>query len=84
LNTEHLSWANDNAAGALASPLKLSSAGYRQSTQGTLTNVGTNGRYRAYTFSTNSSANYLLFKSGSASTDDELRSAGFSIRCIKD
>ena len=84
LNTEHLSWANDNAAGALASPLKLSSAGYRQSTQGTLTNVGTNGRYRAYTFSTNSSANYLLFKSGSASTDDELRSAGLSIRCIKD
>ncbi|MBZ0242810.1 MAG: fibrobacter succinogenes major paralogous domain-containing protein, partial [Bacteroidales bacterium] len=44
-DAERLSWVNNNSAGAFASPIKLTVAGYRNFSGGSLDNVGTVGSY---------------------------------------
>ena len=75
--------AQDNAAGAFASVLKLPVAGYRQDTSGTLFTVGTHGSYWSSTVE-GFDAWYLDFFSSSAGMFVDNRAYGFSVRCIKD
>lgn len=81
---ERQSWSNDNAAGALNSPLKLPLPGHRSSS-GSLFNVSSIGFYwsssvddtHARRLSFESSSGVLMFISVP-------RALGSSIRCIKD
>ena len=75
--------AQNNPAGAYNSPLKLPVAGYRLSSTGALTNVGSNGRYWSSTVS-GTFARYLNFYSSSAGLSSLSRANGFSVRCIKE
>ena len=80
---ELTSWGSKDAAGAIASPLKLPMAGYRNNI-GDFSSVGFLGAYWASTVSSTYSNN-LLFTVGSAiSSDTSPRAAGLSVRCIKD
>jgi uncharacterized protein (TIGR02145 family) len=82
LNAERLSWSQDNIAGAFASPLKWTRAGYR--TPSSLTQVGAEGVYWSSTvigFSTKS----LYIQSGNSLIDPgSFQSFGHSVRCIKE
>jgi uncharacterized protein (TIGR02145 family) len=81
LESERTSWSSQNAAGAFASPLKLPMAGYRNSSDGSLSSVGTNGFYWSSTVS-NTKAVYLSFNAPLIDAED--RAKGHSVRCIKD
>lgn len=70
-------WNSQNAAGALASTLKLPMAG-RRHTNGSIYSVGSNGMYR-----TNSTL-ILNITSTSAARAGDQRIDGFCVRCIKD
>ncbi len=70
-------WSSQNAAGALASPLKLPIAG-RRHTDGNIYSVGSNGMYR-----TNSTFILNITSTSAARAGDE-RIDGFCVRCIKD
>ena len=83
LNDERLSWSSSNAAGAFASPLKLSANGYRIFTGGLGSNTGVSGYYWGSTTSTNKAV-ILYFGAGNSSTPDAYRSYGHAVRCIKD
>ena len=81
LDAEIASWSSNNSNGAFASPLKLPVAGYRDS-NGTLTVVGSVGRYWTSTVSILNSIG--TFISGStAFTNTYSRNLGYSVRCIK-
>tara|TARA_R110001583_G_scaffold163880_2_gene316352 strand:- start:7406 stop:11344 length:3939 start_codon:yes stop_codon:yes gene_type:complete len=82
LNAERLSWVTNDAAGAFASPLKWTVAGYRYYTNGAYFAVGANGYYRSSTTSGVSSRS-LYFNGYLAKIDLNARSYGFSVRCIK-
>ena len=85
LNNERLSWSpNNNATGAFGSPLKLPVAGYRSS-NGTLTNVGTDGYYWSDTVSSINAANTsdLYLGSSNALVDHNIRARGYAVRCTK-
>jgi uncharacterized protein (TIGR02145 family) len=83
LNAERLSWSSNNAAGALASPLKLPVSGFRARSDGSLLNVGTNSYYWSSTVN-NGGSSFLYFLSSGASMIAEARAQGFSVRCIKE
>ena len=83
LNAERSSWSSNNAAGAFASPLKFSKAGYRNFSNGSLDDVGNYGLYWSSTVSNNFSRG-LFFNSSSASMFTGYRAAGNSVRCLKD
>ncbi|HOK52570.1 MAG TPA: FISUMP domain-containing protein, partial [Bacteroidales bacterium] len=84
-NVERASWSSNDAAGAFASPLKLTMAGRRFGTDGSLYDVGSLGGYWSSTveishslgLSFNSSDAHILF-------DYSYRAYGYSVRCIKD
>jgi uncharacterized protein (TIGR02145 family) len=82
LDAERVSWASNDAAGAFASPLKLSAGGYRLGV-GFLSSVATRGYYWSSTFGP-TTAIYLEFGSSFAFMNSANRSNGFSVRCIKD
>jgi uncharacterized protein (TIGR02145 family) len=82
-DAERLSWSTNNAAGALASPLKLPMAGGRKASDGSLYNVGSTGTYWRSTVSTTSSVT-LIFGSSYAGMNSTNRASGLSVRCIKD
>jgi uncharacterized protein (TIGR02145 family) len=78
------SWTSNNSAGAFASPLKLPVAGIRNFiNNGSLGNVGIDGRYWSSTVVDNY-ADYLNFSSMDAVMSGSWRSAGLSVRCLKD
>ena len=81
---ERLSWTGgNNAAGALASPLKLPLAGRRFNSNGRLYSVGSDGRYWSSTvYSTD--ARSLYFTSSDARMTTYSRALGNSVRCLKD
>ena len=81
--TERTSWGNNNAAGALASPLLLVAAGYRGRSSGTVSFAGGDGSYWSATV-TGSRSRYLYFCSGDAFMYSSYRAYGFSVRCLKD
>ena len=85
LNNERLSWgSNNDAAGALGSPLKLPLAGERFSANGTVAKTGTDGYYRSSTFSgANNESSYLFFSTSNALISDYFSGSGFSVRCTK-
>ena len=82
-NAERLSWNSNNAAGAFASPLKLPVAGYRTSGTGALREVGSSGLYWSSTVSRHL-AWFNLLHINTISENDNARSWGASVRCIKD
>ena len=82
LNAERLSWSANNSVGAFASPLKLSMAGNRFSSNGSLNAVGTGGFYWSSTDS-GATSRYLVFNSSTAYFNND-RAYGRSVRCIKD
>jgi surface protein len=77
LEAEVVLWSSQNAAGALASSLKLPIAG-RRHTDGIIYSVGSNGMYR-----TNSTLILNITSTLAARAGDE-RIDGFCVRCIKD
>jgi hypothetical protein len=80
LDNERLSWSSNNPAGAFASPLKLTVAGYRY-----FNNVWTNGNIGGLYWSSSlggSTALSLEIYSNTKSNKG-LRSTGRSVRCIK-
>ena len=84
-NDEIQTWGtNDkNAAGALASPLKLPMPGYRNGSSGGLMKVGSNGFYWSSSVS-GTNAERLYFTSSSAFLGGNPRANGLSVRCIKE
>ena len=80
---ERTSWAINNAAGAYNSPLRLPVAGYRDSSNGALGNVGSGGLYWSSTIGGPGSRG-LYFFSSSATMTSGSRADGFSVRCLKD
>ena len=83
LEAERLSWSANNSTGALASPLKLPMAGYRSSSNGSLSSVGTYGLYWSSTVS-GADSRYLSFISSFTGMVGSNRAYGFSVRCLKD
>jgi uncharacterized protein (TIGR02145 family) len=83
LETERLSWSNNNSSGAFASPLKFPIAGYRSFNDGSLNNVGNFSDCWSSTIS-GTVAHYILFDAAFSSMYDGNRAHGFSVRCIKD
>jgi hypothetical protein len=82
LNAERLSWSSNNAAGAFASPLKLSLPGIRLVMFGELIYVGTFGYYWSSTVSA-SRSRYLFFDTSLANMYSLNRANGASVRCLK-
>jgi uncharacterized protein (TIGR02145 family) len=82
-DAERMSWSSNNAAGALASPLKLPLAGSRDVSNGSLISVGTFGGYWSSTVS-GTGARRLGFVSGTANMITFSRANGRSVRCLKD
>ncbi len=81
LINERLSWSSNDYDGAFDSPLKFTAAGSRDSLSGS---VGSGiGWYWSSTTSTRDAYN-LVIASSNAYSDDRVRAAGFSVRCIKD
>lgn len=85
-DTERASWNTNNAAGAFASPLKLSVGGYRQFMNGIVYQAGTDGWGYYWSSTTNSGINSmcLIFGNVNAQMAEDKRAAGMSVRCIKD
>ena len=72
---------SQNAAGAFASPLKLTVGGYRSYYDGSFISVGSFGYYWSSTVS-GTSARGLFFDSSSASMGSASRANGFAVRCV--
>ncbi len=82
-NQERLTWVSNNAAGAIASQLKLPMAGTREFINGSVNNEGSNGFYWSSTAQA-SGAWSLIFSSDNSYMDSNYRALGFSVRCLKD
>jgi len=84
-DAERKSWSASSSVGALASPLKLTLAGWRSRINGSLESgsVGTIGWYWSSTVNTANSKG-LFFTSSSASMENGARANGYSVRCTKD
>lgn len=87
LDAERLSWSNrwNLQEGAFNSPLRLTVAGYRNPTDGSLNQVGSNGYY--WSGSTNGFQKPYSLVFGKSMRDSVMAgylAYGFSVRCIKD
>ena len=82
LNSERLAFASTDAAGAFASLLKLTMAGYRDRTAGGIN--GSVGYYYTSTEGGSTGGRYLYFSStsNSAVMQNAVRGNGMSVRCI--
>jgi uncharacterized protein (TIGR02145 family) len=81
--SERQSWISNNAVGAFSSPLKLSMAGSRPGSSGSLSGVGTIGNYWSSTVD-GTHSRFLNFGSNNAVIYTLSRANGLSVRCIKD
>jgi hypothetical protein len=81
---ERNSWSSPNSAGAFASPLKLTMAGYRRYNDASLISVGSNGNYWSSTSSTFDTTRSFssTFTSTTTSAPSDRRAEGNSVRCI--
>lgn len=79
---EKATWTQQNAAGALASPLKLPVASYRDFVDGSIT-AGFGVYWSSTALSAPSHAYYLLFDNFQLFTYPINRDYGMSVRCIK-
>ena len=82
-SAERLSWSSNNAAGAFASPLKLTVAGQRLNSNGSLDNVDIVGNLWSSTVD-GTSVRSVGFTSGFSYIGGNSRALGLSVRCIKD
>jgi len=82
LNVERLSWSSQNSAGAYASTLNWSVAGYRTNNS-SLINVGFVGGVWSSTVSSTNSR-FLSFYASDAQLYSYNRAHGFSVRCLRD
>lgn len=82
LNAERTSWSSSTTSGAFTSILKITMAGARNMSDGSLNHVGVNGFYLTSTVS-GSISNYLWFPNNTASMGNLHRGHGHSVRCIK-
>jgi uncharacterized protein (TIGR02145 family) len=80
---ERTSWISDNAAGAFASRLKLTVAGYREFSSGSISYEDTLGHYWSSTVAGTSSRD-LNFGFFSSNLSSSIRLYGKSVRCIKE
>ncbi len=90
-DAELQSWSSDNAAGAYASPLKLTMGGMRSSEDGLIGNIGSIGYYWSSTTGARNIINgttafLVVIFSDMAHRNilDRSRPDGFTVRCIKD
>lgn len=85
-DSERLSWISNDAAGAFASPLKLTFSGQRNAIDGNIYHQGTNGHYWLSTISPthNHLTRYFSFHQGDAGIFQLARAAGMAVRCIMD
>jgi uncharacterized protein (TIGR02145 family) len=83
LEAERLSWTVNTSVGAFASPLKLTIAGTRPGSLGSIQGGGIEGLYWSSVVSDTSSRG-LYFSSPNATMSTTRRANGFSVRCIKD
>ena len=83
LDAERASWSSNNSAGAFASPLKFTVAGYRSWTWGVIHDVGSDGSYWSSTVDDEDS-HRLTFSISNARMSSTARANGFSVRCIKE
>ena len=81
---ERNSWSSFNAAGALASPLKLSMAGFREYNDGSLSPLGAFAYYWSSTINGNNSRSLNINSSTAVIAYNDKRAYGNSVRCIKD
>jgi hypothetical protein len=82
LNAERLSWGSNNAAGAFASPLKLTVGGFGSGVNGSLPSIGQSGLYWSSTVD-GQNARDLDFNFNSAFMDGRNRADGLSVRCVR-
>lgn len=82
-DAERASWVSNNAAGAMASPLKLPMAGNRFYSDGRLYYVGAYARYWSSTVSSIYSIQ-LQFNGSSVQMGTDNRASASSVRCLKD
>ena len=82
LDDERVLFSSQDAAGALASPLKLPLTGSHGYNTGAINNVGSNGYYWTSTVSS-SNARYLVIGSTNANLLSYYRGSGFAVRCLK-
>lgn len=80
---ERLSWSSNNAAGAFASPLKLTLTGSRSSWSGNISSVGDSGVYWSSSVFGNESQ-FISIGLSSAGLNSNNRADGYCVRCIKD
>jgi len=80
---ELFTWPLGNAEDAFSSPLKLSVAGYRVTTNGVKELVGSQGLYWTSTVMGKNAA-YMNFEEGIAGIPQNPRAFGYSVRCIKE
>jgi hypothetical protein len=83
LQNEITAFSSNLSFSAVSQALKLPRAGYRNGSNGTIYNVGSNGNYWSSTVR-GASARLLYFSSSAARMYDDYRAFGFSVRCIKD
>jgi uncharacterized protein (TIGR02145 family) len=83
LKTERESLNPNNAAGAFASPLKFTMAGYRDFNSGDIAFAGQSGYYWSSTID-EATAEQMFILSGTAGMSTNPRAFGGSVRCIKD
>ena len=75
----------NNNTDTFNSSLKLPSTGNRDRINGLLYNQGTYGSYWSSTvIGSGTNARHLFFDSAAASTFNNFRAVGFSVRCLKD
>ena len=80
--TEIASWSTQNKEGGFASPLKLPTPGFRNYSNGGVTNEGLNGDYWSGTV--DGANSFIMYIHVGAGTVAFPRSYGFTCRCIKD
>jgi hypothetical protein len=83
LNSERLSWIQNNNFGAIMSPLKLPVSGVRLYINATLANATIYGYYWSSSLNGNNPS-YLELNSTNSNINTNYRAHGFSVRCIKD
>ncbi|MCD4735800.1 MAG: PKD domain-containing protein [Bacteroidales bacterium] len=83
LDNERQTWSSNNSAGAFASPLKFTIAGYRYYYNGSLNGVGSDGTYWSSSIS-GTDANYITIGSSDSYVTNLYRAFGLSVRCIKE
>jgi uncharacterized protein (TIGR02145 family) len=83
LNSERLSWSQNNSFGAITSSLRWPLAGRRLHAGGTLSNFGQEAGYWSSTVNNTNSRTLEFGNTVSSAMYNDLRARGHSVRCLK-